>query len=73
MAQAVDGIFAIAGAFCERRQGNGFAARKLLVTLNTDWSLDETSLTATATAEVEEPAQDDVHVSPEEMEDSQDE
>jgi hypothetical protein len=41
--------------------------------LNTDWSLDETSLTATATAEVEEPAQDDVHVSPEEMEDGQDE
>ena len=45
----------------------------VLVTLNTDWSLDETSLTATATAEVEEPAQDDVHVSPEEMEDGQDE
>jgi len=44
-----------------------------LVTLSTDWSLDETSLSATATAEVEEPAQDDVHVSPEEMEDSQDE
>ena len=44
-----------------------------LVTLNTDWALDETSLTAKATAEVEEPAQDDVHVSPEEMEDSQDE
>ena len=44
-----------------------------LVTLNTDWSLDETSLTATASAELEEPAQDDVHVSSEEMEDSQDE
>jgi len=44
-----------------------------LVTLSTDWSLDETSLSATATAEVEEPAQDDVHVSPEEMKDSQDE
>ena len=44
-----------------------------LVTLNTDWSLDETSLTASATAEVEEPAQDDVHVSPEEMEDGHDE
>ena len=44
-----------------------------LVTLNTDWALDESSLTATATAEVEEPAQDDVHVSPEEMEDSLDE
>ena len=44
-----------------------------LVTLNTDWTLDETSLAATATVEVEEPPQDDVHVSPEEMEDSQDE
>jgi hypothetical protein len=44
-----------------------------LVTLTTDWALDETSLTATTAAEVEEPAQDDVHVSPEEMGDSQDE
>jgi hypothetical protein len=43
-----------------------------LVALSTDWSLDETSLSAITTAEVEEPAQDDVHVSPEEMEDSQD-
>ena len=41
-----------------------------LVTLHTDWSLDETSLTAAPTAEAEEPAQDDVHVSPEEMKDS---
>jgi len=44
-----------------------------LVTLNTDWALDETSFSATATAEAEEPAHDDVHVSPEEMEDSQNE
>ena len=44
-----------------------------LVTLSIDWCLDETSLSATATAEVEEPAQDDVHMNPEEMEDSQDE
>ena len=44
-----------------------------LVTLSTDWCLDETALSTTATAEVEEPAHDDVHVSAEEMEDSHDE
>ena len=44
-----------------------------LVALNTDWTLDETSLTATTVVEVEEPVQDDVHVSPEEMEDGQNE
>jgi len=44
-----------------------------LITLSTDWSLDETSLSVTAAVEVEEPAQDDVHVSAEEMEDSLDE
>jgi len=43
-----------------------------LVTLGTDWCLDETFLPVTATAEVEEPAQDDVNVSAEEIEDSQD-
>ena len=44
-----------------------------LLTIATDWCLDETSLSTTATTEIEEPAHDDVHVSPEEMEDSHDE
>ena len=44
-----------------------------LITLTTDWCLDETSLSVTATAEVEEPAQVDVQVSAEEMEELQDE
>jgi hypothetical protein len=43
-----------------------------LLTLSADWSLDETSFSDTSAAEVEEPAQEDVHVSPEEMEDSLD-
>jgi hypothetical protein len=44
-----------------------------LITLSTDWSLDETQLAAAPVAEPEEPERDDVQVSAEEMEDSTDE
>ena len=44
-----------------------------LITLSTDWSLDETLLGNAPVAEPEEPERDDVQVSAEEMEDSSDE
>lgn len=44
-----------------------------LITISTDWSLDETLLAGAPVSEVEEPAHDDVHVSAEEMEDANDE
>jgi hypothetical protein len=44
-----------------------------LVTLSTDWSLDEAVLAGTPVSEIEEPAHDDVQVSAEEMEDANDE
>lgn len=44
-----------------------------LITLTTDWSLDETQLAGAPVAEPEEPERDDVQVSAEEMEDSSDE
>jgi hypothetical protein len=44
-----------------------------LITISTDWSLNEAALTGTPASEVEELAQDSVQVSPEEMEDASDE
>lgn len=44
-----------------------------LITISTDWSLDETLLAGAPVSEVEEPAHDDVHISAEEMEDANDE
>jgi hypothetical protein len=41
-----------------------------LVTLSTDWCLDESSFSPETVVEVEEPVQEDVQVTPEEMEDS---
>ena len=41
-----------------------------LVTLSTDWSLDESALAGAPVAEIEEPAHEDVQVSAEEMEDA---
>lgn len=44
-----------------------------LITISSDWSLDEALLAGAPVSEVEDPAHDDVHVSAEEMEDANDE